>query len=167
MILQTVLSLNGKTKTDAASWDREVSGTQIFPFCMKLEREAQKEGSCLDNIRLSSVRGPVLLCYTQTGVWERSVEEEKVQHLRTVCLIPNVDSWKSYREHHGAKYSCSNIFPPLCVALCPWWFPRDVHESALKTQRKRNVAEYLFIQTTSHGIFNGRRPPDCGKLSIL
>lgn len=88
-----MLSVNGKTKTDAASRDmREVSDTQNFPFCMKLEREAQKEGSCLDNIRLSSVRGPIVLCCTQTGVWERSMEEEKVQHSRTVCFIPNVDS---------------------------------------------------------------------------
>ena len=83
-----------RTETDPGSGDmRTVPEKHRFPpFCMEEKGEAWKEGHLLNNIRLLSARPPAALCCTQTGVWERSLKEEQVQHLGAICFIPNVDS---------------------------------------------------------------------------
>lgn len=127
----------------------------------------ERKSRTLINIQVPSERPPAALCCTQGGVLERSLKEEKVQHLGAVYFIPNIDLRKANVEHHCAGYSCSNVFPPLWVALCPLSFPKVMDKFALKMQQKRNVAEYPFIQTTSRGIFNGRKQSGCGKIKIL
>lgn len=71
---------------------RKVFDTEVFPFCVEVKGEAWEEGDYIDNIRFPSVRPLAAFCYTEIGMWKRSMEEGKVQCLGAVCFIPNVAS---------------------------------------------------------------------------